>query len=330
MATMVDLFEEGDYEVTLDYELKVQYKTSVLRRTEYHYPNYKITFNFKVRNGNCMVYLFDSETERELPNESITPNGFMVSLANSKYLQIDAQRYVLNEGANGVVLDTRFNKPVRDGSVITEEGIYEITVTNIYTGSQTKKTVYVGSDQVLMAYVATDYSIEEINYLLGQGATVNPDGSIFSTPTPTPTPTPEPVEVVVPAVTTTVESVSAETVIDESSATEISSVVTTDTVVGSTDTSVTNDDNGTNHNKASNKINTTPIIIAVAAIAVVASFVWTQVRINKIKNAALDPIRFEVNTEKKQDDTSLDDSNLSEDVSDNNGDLASDPEDTDE
>ncbi len=184
LANIVDLCQEGDYEVTLDYELKVKYKNRI-GQTKYHYPNYKITFNFSVRNGNTMVYIRDLDSGEEIGNENIAPNGFVLDLAGAKYLHIQCRRMVFNEGANGLVADTRFNEPVRDGSTINREGIYEITVTNPYTPDvePTKKTIYVGSDQVMMSFVSLGFSIEEINDYLSQGYSMDPDGHLIS-PTP--------------------------------------------------------------------------------------------------------------------------------------------------
>ena len=69
--TRVQLFEEGDYEVTLDYEIK---KGGVLPS----YYNYKISFSFSIRNGNCMVYPFELTDEgfigSELYDNALTPN----------------------------------------------------------------------------------------------------------------------------------------------------------------------------------------------------------------------------------------------------------------
>ncbi|MDR3209952.1 MAG: hypothetical protein LBT36_04935 [Oscillospiraceae bacterium] len=74
--TQVELFEEGDYEVALDYEIR---KNNVPFPDSY--TNYRIFFKFSVRNGNCMVYPFDVATKGELTNSSITEKGFYLDLA---------------------------------------------------------------------------------------------------------------------------------------------------------------------------------------------------------------------------------------------------------
>ena len=87
--TIVRLFEEGDYEVALDYKVKnVPRKVAEIEVVP-EYSDYRISFAFSVRNGNCMVYPFDVKTGRELTDEAITPNGFKLDMAKSKYLTID-------------------------------------------------------------------------------------------------------------------------------------------------------------------------------------------------------------------------------------------------
>lgn len=169
--TKVRLFEEGDYEVALDYEIT----DDQLIDKFYHY---RISFKFSVRNGNCMVYLFDKETGSELSNSTMTENGFRLDLANSKYLHVTIKREVLKDGADGLVEDTRFNGVAKDGAEFTEEGIYTITATNDYVEEPTVKRIYVGTNVVLRAHMATGFSISEINDLVAQGATISDDGTI--------------------------------------------------------------------------------------------------------------------------------------------------------
>ncbi len=169
--TRVQLFEEGDYEVALDYEVT---RDKLMDKVEH----YRIFFRFSVRNGNCMVYPFDVETGSELTNSSMTENGFRLDLAKSRYLTINIKREVLAESADGLVEDTRFNGPARDGAEYTEEGIYTITVHNQYTNQLTVKKIYVGTNDVLRAHMTTGLSIPEINELIEQGATIAEDGTI--------------------------------------------------------------------------------------------------------------------------------------------------------
>lgn len=140
--------------------------------------HYRIFFKFSVRNGNCMVYPFDLVTGSELANTSITENGFYLDLAKSRYLKINLKRETLAEGADGLVEDTRFNGPARDGAKYTEEGIYTITVSNEYTGQSTVKKLYVGNNNVMKAHMTTGLGIAEINKLVDQGASISDDGNI--------------------------------------------------------------------------------------------------------------------------------------------------------
>lgn len=169
--TKVQLFEEGDYEVALDYEVT----KDELIDTKGHY---RIFFKFSVRNGNCMAYPFDIATGSELANGSMTENGFRLDLAKSRYLKVNIKREVLKDSADGLVEDTRFNGPAKDGAEYTEDGIYTITVSNDYTNQFTVKKIYVGTNSILRAYMTTGLSIPEINHLVAEGATIMDDGTI--------------------------------------------------------------------------------------------------------------------------------------------------------
>lgn len=178
--TQVEICEEGDYEVTLDYSIRdkkitVPFIDKTIRST---YNDYKIYFTFSVRNGNCMVFPFDVATGEELTNKAITENGFYLDLAKSRYLEINVKKEVLREGATGLTEDVRFNKPASDGEKYTDEGIYTITVSNPYTEEETVKKIYVGTNSVLKAYMTTGYAISDIQSLLKDGATIDDDGNI--------------------------------------------------------------------------------------------------------------------------------------------------------
>lgn len=179
--TEVTTFEEGDYEVVLDYSIKnVNHGRLPWVNIEIlpGVTDYTIRTKFKVRNGNCMVYPFDVKTGDELTNTAFTENGFRLDLARSRYLDIDVKKEMLADNGNELVPDTRFNKPARDGEEFTDEGVYTFTVTNRYTGQSTTKMIYVGNDPVLKAYVTTGKSVSDIQALLADGATVNEDGTI--------------------------------------------------------------------------------------------------------------------------------------------------------
>ena len=160
--TVISLSEEGDYEVSLDYEIKNTNRILGTKVTKTDYSNYKLFFRFAVRNGNCMVFPRDIETREELKNAAVTANGFYLDLAYSRYLDINVQRSELNESSAGVTEDIRFNRPAKDGEKYTDEGIYTITVKNHYTGEETTKTICVGTDERLINYVSQGLSVEQI------------------------------------------------------------------------------------------------------------------------------------------------------------------------
>ena len=177
--TKINLFEEGDYEVALDYAVKFD-KTEVLGLSVLpETAHYRIYFKFSVRNGNTLVFLFDSNTGSELSNGAITENGFKLDFANSQYLKVNVKREVLKDGFDGLSEDTRFNSSATDGQEFKDEGVYTITVTNQYTNAEpTIKRVYVGDNNVLKAYMVTGLSISEINDKVALGATILDDGTI--------------------------------------------------------------------------------------------------------------------------------------------------------
>lgn len=182
--TKVQLFEEGDYEVALDYQITDNRLIDKI-------GHYRIFFKFSIRNGNCMVYPFDVTTGSELTNSSMTKNGFRLDLAKSRYLKVNLKREMLTDSADGLVEDTRFNGPAKDGVEYTDEGIYTITVGNDYTGQFTVKKIYVGTNSLLKAYMTTGLSISEIKDLLDEGATISEDGNIILTNTTNSGPTPD-------------------------------------------------------------------------------------------------------------------------------------------
>jgi len=180
--TVVEFCEEGDYEVALDYELKedhygMDWNTYISIPT---YTNYRIFFKFKIRNGNCMVFPFDVTTSSELTNESFTDNGFYLDLANSRYLDINVKRSVYAKSGDGYTEDVRFNRPASDGTKYTEEGIYVITVKNNITNQETTKTIYVGTDPMMRAFVVSGKSLNEIQDMITDGYQVTEDGNLVA------------------------------------------------------------------------------------------------------------------------------------------------------
>ena len=173
--TKVELFEEGDYEVALDYEIV---DTSGFNS----YTNYRIFFTFSIRNGNCMVYPFDINSGAELSDSAMTENGFKLDMAKSRYLTIDVSRIVLVDGPNGKSEDVRFNRPAKDGDQYKDEGIYKLIVHNLFTGEETTKTIYVGSNPFLRAMSITRLSVEDLESKLAEGYTIGNDGKLIDPP----------------------------------------------------------------------------------------------------------------------------------------------------
>lgn len=177
--TRVQLFEEGDYAISLDYEIKNNPRQVGLVSVAPTYTNYKISFSFSIRNGNCMVYPFDTVTGAELSDRAITSNGFKLDMAKSRYLTIDVKRTVLNVGGDGLLTeDVRFNRVAKDNDTYTDDGIYTFTVRNQYIKEPTTKTIYVGTDKYLLALSKNLLTVDALNEKIEQGATINDDGTI--------------------------------------------------------------------------------------------------------------------------------------------------------
>ena len=62
----------------------------------------------------------------------------------------------------------------------TEEGVYTITITNkdIENVDPTVKKVYVGTNNILKAYMVNNIPIADIKEMIALGATINEDGTI--------------------------------------------------------------------------------------------------------------------------------------------------------
>lgn len=163
--TNVNFFEEGDYEISLDYTIRrawINMESLLFWDVDIHtlpsHRNYRINFKFSVRNGNCMIFLRDVKTQEELT--TYAPNGFYLDLTKSRYLDINVKKEVLED--NSDKLDVRFNKPAKDGDQYTEKGVYTITLKNRYTKEVTTKVISVGDDPILNTYASTLMPIGKI------------------------------------------------------------------------------------------------------------------------------------------------------------------------
>ena len=176
--TRVDLFEEGDYEVALDYQLHYD-KPFVFKTKTTKTLTYRIAFKFKVRNGDISMFVRDATSDKFLNSGDIATSGFYIDVANSKYLKIAVKRELLNEGLTGLVVDTKFDAVGKEGRKYTDEGIYNITVTNNATGREVEKRVYVGDSDILKAHMKTGLTISAINERIALGATIDEEGNII-------------------------------------------------------------------------------------------------------------------------------------------------------
>lgn len=238
--TTVQLFEEGDYEVHLNYAITDE---DGIDETFY----YRTSFSFKIRNGNCMVYLFDSNSGTELANGDSTQNGFKIDSAKSDYPRLTVKKQILNEGKNGLIEDTKFNGAVSDGKIFTEEGIYTITATNRYKNDlKTEKTIYVGKDSVLTAYTRNSgqYTISQLNDMVEKGWSIDSKGTLIE-----------------PVVTepTTESQTEVQTTIKTTTASQTTASATTSTIDAITNTI-------TNENSPENK----SLILKIAGVGIIA------------------------------------------------------------
>ncbi len=254
----VQLLEEGDYEVTLDYEICKETISLFGHSVLPTYHNYEIYFKFSIRNGNCMIYPFDVYTRGELTNSAYTEKGFYLDFANSHYLDMIVKKEVYADGAEGLTEDVRYNKPAKEGEKFTEEGIYTITAYNKFTNQTTTKVIYVGTDRVVKAHVVTGLSFNEIKQKMDQGFTISDDGTLI-----------EPLPTVIPTVTE-VPNLENEGNVSQENANE--------------------DVKRSNNADSSNTSNTvgwiTGILIAVAVLVCIGGIVWKTLKRKKALDAA--------------------------------------------
>lgn len=176
--TRVDLFEEGDYEVALDYQLHYD-KPFVFGSTSTKTLTYQIFFKFKVRNGDISAFIRDVETNQFITNANVAEHGFYIDVAQSQYLNMTIRREVLSDSMDGLVEDTKFSGVAKEGRHYTDEGIYTVTVKNLATDDSIEKRVYVGDKDILLAHMKTGISISEINERIAAGAYIDEGGQII-------------------------------------------------------------------------------------------------------------------------------------------------------
>ena len=107
--TTVEFFEEGEYEIALDFEIKN--KDSLFKK----YSNYKMYFKFSIRNGKNTMYAFERKADGSKGSElsvdkTVVPDGFFIDLAESKYIKVDVTWYELVDTDYGKYMNFKWNK----------------------------------------------------------------------------------------------------------------------------------------------------------------------------------------------------------------------------
>lgn len=215
--TVIQLFEEGKYEVHLNYAITDE---NGIDSTTY----YQTSFKFEISNANCIVYFFDSKTGTELSNSDITENGFRINTAGSKNTKITMTRKILNTTKNVLTEDTRFNGAVSNDEEFKDEGIYTIYAYNpdLKKVKDFEATIYVGDNPVLSAYTkhlntSDEYTIEQLNNMIEEGYTITDNGDIIEPETATTAVTANVPETTTAKSETTTTDVSSEKTADEAS-----------------------------------------------------------------------------------------------------------------
>lgn len=286
--TRVQLFEEGDYEVSLDYEIKNNPRQVGPVSVVPTYTDYKIAFSFSIRNGNCMVYPFDVVTKNELSDNAITENGFRLDMAKSRYLTINVEKQDIVINADGTIsTDTRFNRPAKDNEQYSDEGIYSFTVRNLYTDDKpTPKTIYVGSNKYLRALSRTgmtpEKAIENLNEKILQGDEVQDDGTILKhveeTPQETSAEVPSTTESTaeIPESSTQKETSAAETQQPVTTSQQKTSSSTTQTTKSQTSSDSSDSIEAESEEKNKNSNIPTTIIVIIVILGVLAVYVISK------------------------------------------------------
>ena len=156
----IEFNEEGRYRVALDYRIK---RDGFLFFDET--ADYCTGIEFTVRNGNTMVFPKEKETDKDLTNKASTEHGFYLDYAGSKDLEVNVKRQIINEDGNEWT--TLSNRPAEDKEEFTEDGLYNIKVTNRTTDADpTYFDIYVGKDDILSNFAQNKtITAEELSQL---------------------------------------------------------------------------------------------------------------------------------------------------------------------
>ena len=180
---LVQVFDEGDYEVALDYRIN---KDRFIFDRQY---DYRIFFKFRVRSSGCSISLTDSATGGTLDDAFYTENGFKLTSPSSDYLKVKVSYSRWTEKENGYTETRIFDRLPTKDELFEEEGIYTVTAVNPTTDPEGDhpyiKRIYTGTDDVLKAYASgknPDMTVNMIAECLELGGTVAEDGTVIPPP----------------------------------------------------------------------------------------------------------------------------------------------------
>ena len=210
-----------------------------------------------------MVFPREDSTGRELYDGEITTTGFRLDWAKSQYINVNVEHFSINVSKDGTITaDTRWNRAAKEDTLYSDEGIYKITVKNLYSdGDPTEKTIYVGDNKYIKAMSLKKYSIDALNALIREGATVEEDGSITM---PNATITPEP---------STEEPQISETVLPSVNTEPIEESTNTTSVVPPEDTSIEKEPDTSNDTPSPTISPAIYGVVAVVVLGVIAAVI---------------------------------------------------------
>lgn len=170
--TKILLFEEGSYEIVLDFEILDESKTPDKK------TNYKMKFNFEVVNGNAKAFFVNTTTSELLDNNAVITDAFKIDFANSKKLKANCiyYKYTLND--NQIKETIVSNNAVADGDIFEKSGKYVFTVSSDAGSKESEFVVYVANDKYTKAITQPDMDLESVNQKLKNGYKINEDGSL--------------------------------------------------------------------------------------------------------------------------------------------------------
>ena len=170
--TRILLFEEGSYEIVLDFAILDESKTP--DKT----TNYKMKFSFEVVNGNAKAFFADTTTNEILDNNAVITDAFKIDFANSKKLKANCiyYKYTLND--NQIKETIVSNNAVADGDIFEKSGKYVFTVSSDVGSKESEFVVYIANDKYTKAITQPDMDLESVNQKLKNGYKINEDGSL--------------------------------------------------------------------------------------------------------------------------------------------------------